>query len=60
MLRPARKISAIGGLTSEKLRSLPDIDAEVREIKVREIEAGEDLLALEDESYEDEEDEAVR
>jgi DNA recombination protein RmuC len=63
MLRPARKISAIGGLTSEKLRSLPEIDAEVREIKVREIEAGADLLALEEEGYDGEEgpeDEEVR
>jgi DNA recombination protein RmuC len=63
MLRPARKISAIGGLTSEKLRSLPEIDAEVREIKVREIEAGADLLALEEEGYDAEEgpeDEEVR
>jgi len=45
------------------LRSLPDIDAEVREIKVREIEAGADLLALEEEGYDGEEgqeDEEVR
>ena len=56
MLRPAQKISEIGGLTSEKLRSLPDIDIGLREIKVREIEAGDALLAYEDESDESGED----
>ncbi|MFM8841976.1 MAG: DNA recombination protein RmuC [Actinomycetota bacterium] len=56
MLRPAQKISEIGGLTSEKLRSLPDIDIGLREIKVREIEAGDPLLAYEDESDESGED----
>jgi len=56
MLRPAQKISEIGGLTSEKLRSLPDIDIGLREIKVREIEAGDALLTYEDESDESGED----
>jgi DNA recombination protein RmuC len=60
MLRPAQKISEIGGLTSEKLRSLPDIDIGLREIKVREIEAGDALLAYEDESDESLEDEEAR
>jgi DNA recombination protein RmuC len=60
MLRPAQKIAEIGGLTSEKLRSLPDIDIGLREIKVREIEAGDALLAYEDESDESLEDEEAR
>ncbi len=60
MLRPAQKIAEIGGLTSEKLRSLPDIDIGLREIKVREIEAGDALLAYEDESDESVEDEEAR
>jgi DNA recombination protein RmuC len=60
MLRPAQKISEIGGLTSEKLRSLPDIDIGLREIKVREIEARDALLAYEDESDESLEDEEAR
>ncbi|MGA0866217.1 MAG: DNA recombination protein RmuC [Candidatus Nanopelagicaceae bacterium] len=59
MLRPARKISAIGGLTTEKMKALPDIDDGVREIKIREIEAGDDLLAIESEVDEDLEEEAT-
>ena len=54
MLRPARKISAIGGLTTEKLPSLPEVDEGVREIKVRQIESN-DLLEIEAEPEEDEE-----
>ena len=57
MLRPARKISAIGGLTTEKMKALADIDEGVREIKIREIEAGDDLLAIESEAEEDLEEE---
>ena len=54
MLRPARKISAIGGLTTEKLPSLPEVDEGVREIKVRQIESN-DLLEIEAEPEDDEE-----
>ena len=53
MLRPARKISAIGGLTTEKMKALADIDEGVREIKVREIETSDDLLAIENDLEED-------
>lgn len=55
MLRPARKISAIGGLTSEKLKALPEVDEGVREIKVRQISA-DNLLEIEAEADNDEED----
>jgi DNA recombination protein RmuC len=55
MLRPARKISAIGGLTNEKMKALPDIDESVREIRIRELESGDDLLAIEAEVDEEEE-----
>ena len=54
MLRPARKISAIGGLTTGKLPSLPEVDEGVREIKVRQIESN-DLLEIEAEPEDDEE-----
>jgi DNA recombination protein RmuC len=37
MLRPARKITAIGGLKVEKLKALEGIDSEVRQIKNLEI-----------------------
>jgi DNA recombination protein RmuC len=57
MLRPARKISAIGGLTNEKMKALVEIDEGVREIKVRQIEASDDLLAIEAEGDEEVEEE---
>lgn len=57
MLRPARKISAIGSLTTEKMKALADIEEGVREIKIREIEAGDDLLAIEAEADDDLEEE---
>lgn len=57
MLRPARKISAIGGLTNEKMKTLGEIDDGVREIKVRQLEASDDLLAIEAEGDEEVEEE---
>ncbi len=57
MLRPARKISAIGGLTNEKMKALVDIDEGVREIKIRQIEASDDLLAIEAEGDDEVEEE---
>lgn len=57
MLRPARKISAIGGLTNEKMKALVDIDDGVREIKIRQIEASDDLLAIEAEGDDEVEEE---
>lgn len=57
MLRPARKISAIGGLTNEKMKALVDIDEGVREIKIRQLEASDDLLAIEAEGDDEVEEE---
>lgn len=57
MLRPARKISAIGGLTNEKMKALVDIDEGVREIKIRQIKASDDLLAIEAEGDDEVEEE---
>lgn len=58
MLRPARKIVAIGGLKVEKLKALDGVEGSVREIKVN---AGEDIDILElDASEEDEADEVER
>jgi len=51
MLRPARKITAIGGLKVEKLKALEGVESSVREIKVI---AGEDVDILELESPEEE------
>lgn len=52
MLRPARKITAIGGLKVEKLKALEGVESSVREIKVI---AGDDLDILELEAPEEEE-----
>ena len=52
MLRPARKIVAIGGLKVEKLKALDGVEGSVREIKVN---AGEDIDILELDAPEEEE-----
>ncbi|MEY3344332.1 MAG: hypothetical protein RL125_53 [Actinomycetota bacterium] len=52
MLRPARKIVAIGGLKVEKLKALDGVEGSVREIKVN---VGEDIDILELDAPEEEE-----
>lgn len=52
MLRPARKITAIGGLKVEKLKALEGVESSVREIKVI---ADDDVDILELDSPEEEE-----